>query len=60
MGKIRFLKQAVEDRGFAVRRVDNYVWAINGHKLLFNEFIKACREIIRKYPAMDRINFNRG
>lgn len=54
---LKYLINAVESRGFAVRRLDYYVWSVNGSRLVFDDFIKACRGIIKKYnPRQDLYN----
>jgi len=47
----KHLVEAVELRGCTVKRLDYYVWALNGKPLMFDEFIKACRGIISKYST---------
>lgn len=55
------LIQAVEARGFYARKGnDPYVWLLNGKRLVFDEFIKACRYIIAKYPIKEKLNLNGG
>jgi len=49
----KHLVEAVELRGCTVKRIDYYVWALNGKKLMFDEFIKACRGIVKKYGIRD-------
>ena len=56
MNKINNLIQAVQDRGFYIRKADQYSWVLNGKRLVFDEFLQACRYIIKKYPVKEQLN----
>lgn len=52
--RFKTMIRAVEARGFVVRKIDDYVWAINRNKYDFVEFTKRCRKIINEYPVVEK------
>lgn len=52
----KFFKQALEARGFYIRKVDDYVFSLNGKRYDFETLLKVGRMIIAKYPTKDRLN----
>lgn len=49
MSNLRYLVKAVEDRGVPVRRIDDYVFVINGKKFVYDQALAVMRKIIKKY-----------
>jgi hypothetical protein len=61
MNNLKNLIKAVNDRGFIVRKGnDPYIWLVNGRRLVFDEMLKVCRDIIKKYPVKEKLNLNGG
>lgn len=54
------LIRALEARGCYARYLGDYIWSLNGKRLVFDEFLKASRYIIAKYPCKEQLNLNGG
>jgi len=53
--KMNCLKQAVEARGFYLRKINSNLWSINGRKFVYDRFVRVCRHIIAKYSIRQNL-----